>query len=347
MPELGLGERALYHAASAFCSLPPSIQIALSGGPVVRDGQQLHPELAMLMRLRESTGRRMETSMKLARFRAEQNKDARIAGGLPDGLAVRDITIEGAAGPLAARHYPAAEADAPLLVFLHGGGFVFGDLDTHDAPCRVLRRYGNFHVLAVDYRLAPEHPFPAAVEDARAALRWAHAHAKRLGADPTRVGIGGDSAGANLTAVVAQLAARDGGPAPACQLLIYPAIDRRTPWRSLELFANGFFLTREAVEWFHEQYAGAHAHDARLNPLANQELSGLARALVVTAGFDPLRDEGEAYASKLRECGNDVTVRRFDSLLHGFFNMVGISRACHEAAVEIAGATRMLFQRSS
>jgi acetyl esterase len=246
-----------------------------------------------------------------------------------------------------ARHYAPERGDgAPLLVFLHGGGFVFGDLDTHDAPCRVLARHGGMHVLAVEYRLAPEHPFPAAVDDARAALRWAHEHASELGADPARVGIGGDSAGANLSAAVTLLATHDGGPAPACQMLVYPAVDRTRPYPSIELFADGFFLTRASIEWFHRQYSGKpgiHDRDPRLGPLHAETLAGLPPALVVTAGFDPLRDEGEAYAAALQAAGTTTVLRRFDSLIHGFFNMVGVSPACRDAVIEIAGATRALF----
>jgi acetyl esterase len=206
-------------------------------------------------------------------------------------------------------------------------------------------------VLAVDYRLAPEHPFPAAIEDALAALKWAHANAKRLGADPKRIGIGGDSAGANLSAVVSQIAKSDGDPLPVMQLLVYPAVCRRTAWPSLDLFAEGFFLTRESIDWFHQQYSGhlpkAERPDWKRDPLHGEDLRGLPRALVVTAGFDPLRDEGEAYAAKLREAGNDVTVRRFDGFVHGFFNMVGISPVCRDAVIEIAGATRILLSRSA
>lgn len=349
--ELTLDELVLHHAAAAACALPSSVKRALAGGPIVRDGQTLDPEVALLMRLSERTGRQLPRSPSAAFIRAQQNKGARIAGGPADGAPSRDLTIAGAAGPLPARHYPAAEG-APLLVYLHGGGFVFGDLDTHDAPCRVLRRHGGVHVLSVDYRLAPEHPFPAAVEDARAALAWAQGHARELGADPDRIGVGGDSAGANLAAVVAQLARREGGGRPpACQLLVYPAVDRRRPWRSLDLFSDGYYLTREAIDWFHRQYTGPHAAstapDPRLNPLAGEDLRDLPPALVVTAGFDPLRDEGEAYAGAMREAGNHVTVRRFESLVHGFFNMVGVSRVCREAVVEIAGATRVLFTKGS
>ena len=357
MRDLRAHERVLHHAATLLCALPRSVQERLVGGPVVRDGQILDPEVALLMRVNERMGRRLVPDTPPSVLRRTQNEGARIAGGLEQDGPSSDLSIDGAAGTLRARHYPAmdeaeGDAPAPLLLFMHGGGFVFGDLDTHDAPCRLLRRHAGVHVLAIDYRLAPEHPFPAALDDALAALAWARANAARLGCDAARIGVAGDSAGANLAAVVAQLSARAGEPPLACQVLVYPAVDRRTPWRSLEAFGEGFFLTRDAIEWFHRQYAmsGGAADDLtalaegnpRIHPLAAEDLGGLAPALVVTAGFDPLRDEGEAYARALREAGNAVTVRRFGSLVHGFFNMVGVSRACRDAVVEIAGATRVL-----
>jgi acetyl esterase len=202
-------------------------------------------------------------------------------------------------------------------------------------------------VLAIDYRLAPEHPFPAAADDARAALRWAVEHAEELGADPARVGVGGDSAGGNLAAVTAQLAARDGGPAPVLQLLIYPVTDftRRTG-RSRELFAEGFLLTSSEMEWFEDNYLGVAreaASDPRVSPLLGEDLGGLAPAIVVTAAFDPLRDEGEAYAHALRAAGTPVTLRRFRGFIHAFINLGGVSRASREAVAEIAGMTRATF----
>lgn len=352
MPELDFAERALFAAASLVARLPRSVQQKIAGGPIVRDGQELNPEIAAIMKLGEASGRNLDTKkITPEELRFQQHRGARIAGGPHVDGTAEDLMIDGAAGQIRARLYPANETNAPLLVFFHGGGFVFGDLDTHDAPCRVLRRHAGINVLAVDYRLAPEHPFPAAVEDARAALKWAFANAKRLGADASRIGIGGDSAGANLSAVIAQIAKSDGGPMPVMQLLVYPAVCRRTPWPSLDLFAEGFFLTRESIDYFHHQYSGhlprAERPDPRRDPFHGEDLRGLPRALVVTAGFDPLRDEGEAYAKKLREAGNEVTVRRFDGFVHGFFNMVGISPVCRDAVIEIAGATRILFSRSS
>jgi len=347
VPRRDVTHRVGAFVMSTLCALPERLQIALSGRPTVTiDGHRLAPELQLLL---AASGRRARVSPTTPdQLRREQSDGARLIYGRPTRVgAVRDLDIQGAAGTLRARHYAPERGDgAPLLVFFHGGGFVFGDLDTHDAPCRVLCRHGGMHVLAVNYRLAPEHPFPAAVDDALAALRWAQAHAGTLGADPASVGVGGDSAGANLSAVVAQLAIEGGGQGPACQMLVYPAVDRTRPYASLDLFAEGFFLTRASVDWFHEQYSGPqnnHDKDPRLGPLHAHSHAGLAPALVATAGFDPLRDEGEAYAAALRAGGTITVTRRFESLIHGFFNMVGISPACRDAVIEIAGSTRALF----
>ncbi len=228
-----------------------------------------------------------------------------------------------AATQSSARHYAPAGAPQPLLVYYHGGGFVAGDLDTHDGLCRRICRDADMHVLSVDYRLAPEHPFPAAVDDAMAAFRWAYAHAAALGAMPGKVAVGGDSAGGNLAAVVGQMTAAAGGPAPCAQILLYPPTDRTTTRPSLELFGDGFFLTRADIDWYHLQYTGSTIAqpDPAQNPLCAKDFSGLPPALVVTAGFDPLRDEGEAYADALRQAGVPVILKRFDGLLHGFCSM--------------------------
>jgi acetyl esterase len=347
VPHRAISHRLGAMAMSAICALPARVQIALSGGkPLVVDGHTLAPELQLLLFANEKRAQMALTTP--AELRAQQSDAARLIYGKPTRVgSVRDLDIDGAAGKLRARHYaPERGEGAPLLVFFHGGGFVFGDLDTHDAPCRVLCRHGGMHVLSVDYRLSPEHPFPAPVEDALAALRWAQAHASELGADPARVGIGGDSAGANLAAVVAQLAVADGGVGPACQMLIYPAVDRTKQYPSMDLFAQGFFLTRESIEWFTHQYSGPpgpHYRDPRHGPLHAESHAGLAPALVVTAGFDPLRDEGNAYAEALLAAGTITVPRCFHSLIHGFFNMVGVSPVCRDAVIEIAGATRALF----
>jgi acetyl esterase len=321
--------------------LPPWLQTKISGQPAICvDGQTLHPEIQLLLaawKWRGGATLRAESPL-LARaaFRAEilrHRSPCEVEN-------VSEFAIDAATGPLRVRHYrpPPGPGVDPLLVFLHGGGFVLGDLDTHDAPCRLLCRHGGMHVLAVDYRLAPEHPFPAAADDALAAFRWASLHAEELGADPTRVCVGGDSAGGNLSAVVAQQARAIGGPAPAAQLLLYPTLDSIEVTRSAELFSKGFVLDKEDRHWFTIQYVagGVDRTDPRLSPLRVEDASGLCPAYIVTAGFDPLRDEGEAYARKLVEAGVSVTLRRYDGFVHGFLNMVGVSPASRTIVIEIA-----------
>ncbi|MGO9499544.1 MAG: alpha/beta hydrolase, partial [Solirubrobacteraceae bacterium] len=344
-----MSARVQQRAAQALDALPPGLKIRLSGKPpVVIDGETLAPEVQLVLSL---LARRKEPpleTMSPADAREARRRLTAVFGGKPVAVrAVQDLEIDNAAG-LWARHYrpPEPGGPHPLLVFYHGGGFLYGDLDTHDGVCRLLCRHAGAHVLAIDYRLAPEHPFPAAVDDARTALRWAYANAERLGADPSRVGVGGDSAGGNLAAVVSQLAARDGGPAPVLQLLIYPATDFTVRRRSRELFADGFLLTDAEMNWFEDQYLGAErtqASDPRASPLLAEDLSGLAPAFVVTAAFDPLRDEGEAYVDALRAAGTPATLRRFPGFIHGFINGAGVSRSSRDAVIEIAGATRGMF----
>jgi acetyl esterase len=220
---------------------------------------------------------------------------------------------------------------------------VFGDLDTHDEPCRLLCRHAQVQVLSIDYRLAPEHPFPAAVHDALAAFRWAVAHASELGADAERVAVGGDSAGGNLSAVTARLAASDGGPKPALQLLIYPAVDLTdAETDSGRMFADGFFLTENDRRWSTRHYLSgpdADATDPRVSPARAEDLSGLPPAIVITAGFDPLRDEGEAYAEALRRAGTAAVLERAPELIHGFINMTTVP-AARDAVVRLAGMVR-------
>jgi acetyl esterase len=337
-------------AARLLAALPPRLQVLLSGKPPVRvDGQTLEPELQLSLALLERRGDPPLQSLPLPKARAAFRRRMEVSNGPPVPVgSVRDLTVAGAGGPLAARHYVPEEPGGPrpMIVFFHGGGFVFGDLETHDVPCRLLCRHSGAQVLAVDYRLAPEHPFPAAVEDGRAALRWATGHAAELGADPARVAVAGDSAGGNIAAVAALEAARDGGPAPVLQVLFYPATDMVERAPSRELFGEGFVLDRELMDWFAEQYvAGADPADPRLSVLRAPDLNRAAPALVATAGFDPLRDEGEAYARALRDSGvSPVVLRRFSGLVHGFCSATGTSRASRDALVELAGATRALLE---
>ncbi len=334
--------------------LPPRAQVRLSGRPQVQlDGEPLDPGIQLALRSLELRGYPTmvgapDGNPEPDEVRARVHREALVFSLVKTEVgSVRELLLDGAAGPLRARHYrPPATGVAgrqPLLVFLHGGGFVIGDLDTHDEPCRILCRHAQVQVLSIDYRLAPEHPFPAAVDDALAAFRWAAEHADELGADPDRVAVGGDSAGANLSAVASQLAAHDGGPTPVLQVLIYPVTnmtEART--ESGRLFADGFFLTENDRQWATRHYfAGPDADrsDTRASPALAGDLSGLPPAIVMTAGFDPLRDEGEAYADALRRAGTPVVSYRAPELIHGFINMTTVP-AARDAVLRLAGMVR-------
>ena len=339
----GPRERFEAAAASLILRLPAPLVRRLAGKPVRIDGQELHPQVQIALRLAELSGG--SDLIPVPEARARRRRDARVfAGKRIDLPRVESLELPGPAGPLSARLYaPAPTADMqPLIVYFHGGGHVLGDLETHDQPCRFLAREVPALVLSVEYRLAPEHPFPAAVNDAHAAFRWARDNAQRLGADPDRVAVAGDSAGANLAAVVCQLARAEGGPSPSFQALIYPVIDLSSRRRSHELFGTGFFLTDEEMGWFTDHYlsSAADRDDPRASPILAEDLSGLPPAHVVTAGFDPLRDEGEAYAERLREAGVPVTLRRESDLVHGFINVVGLGGRAREAMDPIAAALR-------
>jgi acetyl esterase len=339
-----------HRIVKAACGLPPRVQRWLFGRPPEIDGQVLASDTHVLLRLNELTGSASLLDGKpLAEARAATRLGVEIVARHPPipMARVEPIEIPGNAGPIPARLYvPPAIPDgspAPLLLYFHGGGFVVGDLDTHDGACRFLADAAGVAVLSVDYRLAPEHPFPAAVEDAWAAFAWTIANAAALGADPGRIAIGGDSAGGNLAAVTSLLARAGGGVTPAMQLLLYPAVDQVGGQRSRELFADGFILTKLEIEWFEAQYLpdGVGEGDPRVSVLRAPDLTGLPPAYVATAGFDPLRDEGEAYALRMREAGVQVALRRHPGLIHSFANQTAISRTAREAMLEAAGALRM------
>jgi acetyl esterase len=266
--------------------------------------------------------------------------------GPPDAVAsVEDVD----AGGVPARVYRPHAAGRPgALVYFHGGGWVVGDLDTHDPLCRTLAARSGCAVVAVDYRRAPEHKFPAAVDDAWTATRWVAAAADALGVDATRIGVGGDSAGANLAAVVARRA-RDAGLPLAFQLLAYPVIDHRFDTQSYEELAEGHGLTRASMQWYWEQYLArpGDGDDPDASPLRAADLGGLAPALVLVAGFDPLRDEGEAYAARLTAAGVPTRLVVHDGLIHGFLRMPGVIDAAGAALDEAAAAVREALGSSS
>ena len=260
---------------------------------------------------------------------------------------VENRTIPGPAGEIPVRIYrPEADGTLPVLVFFHGGGWVIGGLDTHDGTCRLLCRDARCVVVSVDYRLAPEHRYPAAAEDCFAATKWVAENAAAIGADPARLAVGGDSAGGNLGAVVALMARDQGGPALAFQLLIYPVTDADFSRTSYVDNAEGYFLTTSAMKWFWGHYVPDEAGrgEAYCAPLRAGDLAGLPPALVLTAEFDPLRDEGEAYAARLQEAGVSTTLTRYDGMIHGFYSMTGLAPAALEAVEESVAALKHAFE---
>ncbi len=242
-----------------------------------------------------------------------------------DVLATADRAIPGPAHPIPIRIYTPGGLSGPLpvIVWTHGGGFVVGGLDSYEGICRELAIETGAILVSVDYRLSPEHPHPAAVEDAFAALQWVAANAASFGGDASRIAVAGDSAGGNLAAVSAILARDHGGPKLVRQILIYPATAPVPDSDSHLEFAEGYLLTRRSILWFHEHHTGGqdHSADFRFAPLVAPDLSGLAPALVIVAGFDPLRDEGIAYAHRLRDAGNPVDLLAFDGMVHGFCSL--------------------------
>ncbi|WP_082939967.1 alpha/beta hydrolase [Mycolicibacterium peregrinum] len=258
---------------------------------------------------------------------------------------VTEMSIPGPAGPIPARRYVPDGTGSPgtsaLLLYFHGGGFVIGDLDTHDNLCRLICRDGGIQVISVDYRLAPEHKAPAAVDDAYAAYRWALDHAAGLGA--TRIVVGGDSAGGNLAAVVTQQARDSELPLPALQLLLYPVTDWSSETRSKTLFSDGYFLQKRDMDWFAAHYldgAEVSVDDPAVSPLLSEDLTGLPPALVVTAGFDPLRDEGNRYARAMQDAGVVVDLREERSMIHAFANFFPLGGGSDTATRAMISALR-------
>jgi len=262
----------------------------------------------------------------------------------PSLLDVRDLTADGRGGPIPLRLYRPAEGVLPAFVFFHGGGWVVGDLDTHDVVCRQIARDAGVVVIAVDYRLAPEDPFPAAADDAWSATTWIAAHADELGIDAARMAVGGDSAGGGLAAVVALMARDSRKLRLAFQVLVYPVVDLRAESVSYSKYAEGYLLTRAAMTWYIAQYAPTPqaVNDWHASPLLAPWVHGVAPALIITAELDPLIDEGEAYARRLRGARVPVDYQVVSGMVHGFLTMGGKVDAANHSVDVIASALRRI-----
>jgi len=269
--------------------------------------------------------------------------------GAPEAVAgVEDRTLAGPGGALPVRIYtPFGRGPFPVLMYFHGGGWVIGDIASSDGLCRALANAAGCIVISVDYRLAPEHPFPAAADDAYRATLWAAENASAFGGDASRIAVCGDSAGGNLAAVVALMARDRGAPALRFQLLVYPVTDAACDTPSYRENADGYFLTRDAMRWFWGHYVPNEADRGNpyASPLRAADLALLPPALVITAEFDPLRDEGERYAERLRAAGNPVELARYEGMIHGFFAMGGAIDRGNEAVRQSAAALRDFFMR--
>src|SRR3954449_2845474 len=313
--------------------------------PVVLD-----PDAAAVYKAFQEAGRPPYESGSPAEARDMYLKARLVSNPEPPELAeVRELAIPGPGGPLPARVYTPktlrrADGMAPALVFFHGGGWVIGNLDSHDVVCRTLAHEGELLVVALDYRLSPEAKFPAAVEDSIAATRWISDNAMSLGIDATRLSVGGDSAGGNLSAVVAIHARDQGGPKLAGQVLIYPGTDFRMTHPSHSEPETSILLTHSVIRWFRDNYlnGAADVDDWRASPARAKSLIGLPPAYVLTAGADPLRDEGDEYAKRLKEAGVPVTYRSFPGQFHGFFTMGKLLQQANVAANEIGAWLKAL-----
>ncbi|GAA0472842.1 alpha/beta hydrolase [Halococcus dombrowskii] len=303
---------------------------------------ELDPQVEQLLDLLNEYD--ISLSGDVAESRQQLDRMLALAGDDPvDVGRVSDVTIPADGRELPARAYvPAGEGPFPTVAFFHGGGFVLGSLDGYDNLCRLLAKRSDCLVVSVDYRLAPEHPWPAALEDAYAATNWLASNAERFSGDSDRLAVAGDSAGGNLAATVSLLARERGMPAIDGQILLYPATAYLEPMDSRAENASGYFLTAEDLLWFLDQYIENEldAHNPLAFPLAARDLTDLPPAFVMTNGFDPLRDEGIAYADRLREAGVAVEHTNYESMIHGFLNMEGIVDRTYDGIDEIAAYLR-------
>jgi acetyl esterase len=322
---------------------PARVNRLLGGRPAEIDGQVLHPDAQVLLRAKRVFGLDRNLSS-IEAERARTAREARMVRGPTIAVgAVQQTTVQGGGGELEARLYvpEGAPRSGPVAVYFHGGGWCVGDLDSHDPLCRYLCKQADVRILSVAYRLAPEHPFPAGLDDAIAAFEFASGKgARELGADPTAVAIAGDSAGANLAAVACRLLRDTGRRLPRFQALIYPPTDLSSKRPSYDLFKEGFYLSEARMDRWDRLYTDGRVglDDPRVSPLLADDLSALPPAYVLIAGFDPLRDEVREYARRLAAAGVEVSLGEALDLFHAFVNIVGISPRCREAVDPLAEA---------
>lgn len=310
----------------------------------------LDPQVARVLQAAENSGLPPLETLSPDAARAQYEKGSAMVGGrAPEMFAVRDIAVDGPRGDIGLRVYtprdPGGEA-MPLLIYIHGGGYVIGSLDSHDIPCRHLALNGDCMVISVDYRLAPECPYPGPLEDCWAAVNAIFDQADALGVRRDRIAIGGDSAGGNLATVTCLKARAEGGPDFIYQMLIYPGTDRTRSQPSQSELADGYRLTRSLLDWFMNHYfdgAPADPNDPYSSPLHADDLSGLPPALVVSAGYDPLRDEDIAYYEKLRAHGNAAEHLHYPGMIHGFINMPGVVDAARDCLEACGTRLRQVF----
>lgn len=343
----GLMRRAL---KTAVC-MPRGLAEAIYGPAPTNDrGVSLDWQTHVLLSVLEGAGQPELHELGVAEAREVYTRANHLFDVAPRPMhAVEDHEFGGPFGPIPARLYRPRPGRLPVCVFFHGGGFVIGDLDGYDGVCRMLAERGDMVVISVDYRLAPEHPFPDPVDDCVAAFRAIRDRADRLGLDPHRLVVAGDSAGGNLATVLCQELVKEQEELPIYQLLIYPKTDQREQgdYASRELFADGFFLTSSMVDWFSQTYLGDAdvAADPRVSPNCFEDLHLLPPTHMITAGFDPLRDEGEAYADRLAQSGVRVTRHCCSQLVHGFVSMGGLIDAAAHAVSDMAEQLRSELRR--
>jgi len=328
-------DHLLRWGARALGAMPAPVLHSVNGDPVVIDGNTLHPAVQTSLRVMNGSPGAHFERLPLDEARAHIELEAWTFAGTTRLAQREDITIPTRAGSVPGRVYR-ARLDRPsrgTIVYFHGGGWVLGSVDSADATSRTLAKTTGMTVVSVGYRLAPEDPFPAGVEDGIDAFRWTRDNAHRFGGTAETVGVGGESAGGNLAAVISLVARDDAEGAPAFQILFCPVTDLSQKHRSYELFADGFFLTAAQMDWYTEHYlrGGGRTDDPLVSPLRADDLGGLAPAYIAVSGFDVLRDEGIAYARRLEEAGVDTTLVTHPGQIHGFFNACGALKDARDA----------------